>query len=147
MISACAVGSLPVRFRFQPWAMTRPSQITTAPTGTSPASIARCAARRASAMKSSSEEESLVAGRWSSGTRGSPSLALYREVPIDSWQGGVLSLWTWLTRADQSQQLQDRPYARGQQVRKVQADHGHNPVSQQHSGNGRRNPADFRSGC
>src|SRR5208282_2601364 len=45
------------RLRFQPRATMRPSKTTTAPTGTSSASSARCAQRRASSIQSSSEEK------------------------------------------------------------------------------------------
>src|ERR1019366_8754051 len=54
MISAWAVGSESVRFRFQPRPTTRPSHTTAAPIGTSPASKARRAAPSASSIKSSS---------------------------------------------------------------------------------------------
>src|SRR6185312_10559189 len=53
-ISAWAVGSESARLRLPPRPTILPSHTTTAPTGTSPASSARCAERRASSINSSS---------------------------------------------------------------------------------------------
>src|SRR5229473_2871904 len=61
-ISAWAVGSQSVRLRLPPRPTILPPHATTAPTGTSPASSARWAARRASSMKSSSELVSWLVG-------------------------------------------------------------------------------------
>src|SRR5258708_11348944 len=55
MTSAWAVGSESVILRFHPRPTIRPSHTTTAPTGTSPASCARWAQRKASSIQSSSE--------------------------------------------------------------------------------------------
>src|SRR5579863_2266227 len=66
IISAWAVGSESVILRFQPRPTIKPACTTTAPTGTSPASSARCAARRASSIQNSSET---LVGRSSSVVR------------------------------------------------------------------------------
>src|SRR5262249_36635442 len=58
-ISAWAVGSESMILRFQPRAMIVSALTTTAPTGTSFISKARCAQRRASSMKISSERGDL----------------------------------------------------------------------------------------
>src|SRR5579863_2395602 len=71
MTSAWAVGSRSVMLRFHPRPTMRPSQTTTAPTGTSPASSARWAERRASSIQSSS------------------------EAAVDAWAPGGRTRWTF----------------------------------------------------